>query len=190
MFTDTLQSMLSYERAFKGDFSMRFVNFCMMDIVHNIALSNFLTTKSRANYIRYIRVGIMTMTHKGVPSLLLKLGIDTSAPNNLSITYHDDANLWISFEASNPLLFYAADSLIYSDHKPALFDSNAIYKDIKVLFNALHVPDSEQGEQRLPAFALFLETKIQQKTLFYLILFFFIATIRSFDYDARGTPKI
>lgn len=89
-FTDTIQSQLSYMRAFEKDYGVYLFDLCLTDIVENTMSSKFFADNCRAAQKRYVRVGKMTIKHQDVIRLLGKLRKHDTAAENTGITLVDD----------------------------------------------------------------------------------------------------
>lgn len=71
MFTNMMQVPDSYLRAFRESQGVRFVDFCTTDILKDMIISNYLTTTSTETDIGLIKIGKITIRHKGMLSFLI-----------------------------------------------------------------------------------------------------------------------
>lgn len=92
-FTDIIQSVLNYARAFDEDNAVSFIGARVLGIVDDIILSNFLAASFKASYVRYIRVAKIMIKKEGVLHLLESLSMDASVVKMLGITHLDDPGL-------------------------------------------------------------------------------------------------
>lgn len=71
MLTDTTQSLLRYTQTFWVEYSVHPAHVSVMNIVDDMRRLEFLAAKTIASSLRFIKVDMMTMKHKGVLRLLL-----------------------------------------------------------------------------------------------------------------------
>lgn len=138
MLLDTIQTMLSYDRAFDEEYVVHIVLVCTMHIVVDVIFSTLQTSNYRETDIRCITVDEMMIKHKGVSLLLISVGMDASTANIMSKPNLDDPNLYILSEESIFLLSKASGAFVKSDFKSDPIHENVSYKHTKRLFDNLH----------------------------------------------------
>lgn len=85
------------------------------------------------------------------------------------------------------IMIQAADAFYKNDHKRTPFLTNLFYIHAKALLDGLHAPHSKQDQEKFSAFALFLDTNIQQaKLMSHCTISLFISTVCPFDYGTRN----
>lgn len=155
---------------------------CITNIVKNLTFPKILPANSRATNIRYITLGERIFKRHRVLSLLEKLCKDASAAKTHGITLHVDLRIYIFCEEDIRLTIHAAYALIQNDQEPAFSLAKSLYRHGRALFDGFPVCHLEQGLEKFPTFALFIETKLQQiKLISYSIMPLFITTMRPFD---------
>lgn len=97
-FTDEIQSLQCWVRAFAEHYSADFVLVSITNIVKDIMSSNFMAPYSRVIYTRYNRPDMMMIKHHGLFPLLRSWKRTIHAANTLSITHLDDSSLYVYSE--------------------------------------------------------------------------------------------
>lgn len=124
-FTDTVHSLLRHARAFEEDYGVRFVAGHVTNIMEEMWSSHFLSTNSRATYIRRVTVRKMMIKHQGALPHFKKLGKGAPAGKNFGITHLDEPSHYSSYEEDILLMLQATDEFDRIDHKPTSFYANS-----------------------------------------------------------------
>lgn len=124
VFTDSMQSLLTYSRSFIEKHGVRFFFVGIMDIVDDIMSSTFLAANSRATYTRYIRVHKVLIKRKYELAQLKNIGRDAPATNTLGITPLAGPSIYVSSEKCILVLTEDADLIVKTDQKRTAIDEN------------------------------------------------------------------
>lgn len=133
-FTETIQSLLSYTRAFQKDYVLRSVNVHATDIVEDIMFSNFFAVNSGATYICYLRVSKIMIKHKRLHPSVANLGEDAPAAGTVRITHLGDGSFHTFSEENSLLMSQTADRFVKNDSKPVSFHSKFVNRQTYALF--------------------------------------------------------
>lgn len=156
-FTDIMQSLLRFAKAFEKDWGLYLVNARILGIVEDVMSSSFLATNSRVTNKRYITNDKMMTENKGMLPLLGKLGKEAPAGKTTGLKHPEYHSLYISSEEQILFITLAADALFKNDHKPALLRVLSFYiHAIALLENSMFLTYSttERSSQPLHCFLI------------------------------------
>lgn len=123
-------------------------------------------------------------------ALLGKLGKDAPAETSPGILHLNDSSLYLFSDEDILLMAEAAGTLVKNDYRSDPFHARSFYRYAQAHLDELHPLHFEQDVEKLPTFALFLDTKLQQtKINCHPTMYLFISAMRAFDYSVEYKSK-
>lgn len=138
------QSVLSYARAPEEYYAMRFVDFCIADIVEVMLFSYLLLTNSGGTYAQEITASNMIIKYKDMLLLVVNVSEGAVMENNFGVTHYDDRSRYISLEDDTLLMIQTTNSFLRSVHKPIIFLTSVLRRHAMEL---THEPPARQPKQ-------------------------------------------
>lgn len=97
--------------------------------------SNFLTTNSRAKYIRYNTAGQMMIKYETVPSITTVLNKDALAAKTPDLKQIDVPTVYASSDIHILLIIHAAGAFLKNEQKTAPFHAQTFRQDERLILN-------------------------------------------------------
>lgn len=132
----------------------------ILNVVEEMMSRNFLSIFTRATYVRFTGVMKMIMKNQGIHSLFKRHWREAPAAKTLDSTPLNDCSINIFSNESIYFMFQAADAFIKNDLEHALFRATSCNRPIGAPLDKLHTRHVNRDQDKSPAFAPFLGTKI------------------------------